>query len=87
VFENGVLRRILEPKRDEVTVRSSIICTLHQILLERWAEHLACLVKIINAYKIMFRRPEGKRLLVRPRRRWEDNIKMDLRERGFRDMD
>jgi hypothetical protein len=36
-----------------------------------------------NAYKILVGKPEGKRPLVRPRRRWEDNMKMDLRETGF----
>jgi hypothetical protein len=39
-----------------------------------------------NAYRILVRRPEGKRPLGRPRRRWEDNIKMDLQEMGW-DMD
>jgi hypothetical protein len=33
-----------------------------------------------NAYRILVGKPEGKRLLRRPRRRWVDNIKMDLRE-------
>jgi hypothetical protein len=33
-----------------------------------------------NAYRILVEKPEGKRLLGRPRRRWFDNIKMDLRE-------
>jgi hypothetical protein len=36
-----------------------------------------------GVYRILVRRPEGKRLLGRPRRRWEDNIKMDLREIGI----
>jgi hypothetical protein len=35
---------------------------------------------MINAYKIFIRKPEGKRPLGRPRRRWEDNIRMNLRE-------
>ena len=35
-----------------------------------------------NAYRVLVGKPEGKRLLGRPRRRWEDNIKMDLREVG-----
>jgi hypothetical protein len=37
---------------------------------------------VINAYNILFGKPEGKRPLGRPRRRWEDNIRMDLREIG-----
>jgi hypothetical protein len=36
-----------------------------------------------NAYRILVGKPEGKRPLGRPRRRWVDNIKMDLRERGW----
>jgi hypothetical protein len=40
-----------------------------------------------NAYKILMRIQEGKRPLGRPRRRWEDNIKMDLREIGWGGMD
>jgi hypothetical protein len=39
------------------------------------------------AYNILVGRPEGTRPLGRPRRRWEDNIKMDLREIGFGDVD
>jgi hypothetical protein len=44
--------------------------------------HVACMGEIRNAYKILDRKPEGKRLLGRPRYRWEGNITMDLREIG-----
>jgi hypothetical protein len=40
-----------------------------------------------NGYSALVGNPEGKRLLVRPRRRWKDNIKMDLREIGWGGMD
>jgi hypothetical protein len=40
-----------------------------------------------GAYNILVGRPEGRRPLGRPKRRWEDNIKMDRREIGFRDVD
>ncbi|KAJ4447739.1 hypothetical protein ANN_09747 [Periplaneta americana] len=40
-----------------------------------------------NAYRVLIGKPEGKRPLGRPRRRWEDNIKMDLREMGYDDRD
>jgi ribosome biogenesis protein Nip4 len=40
-----------------------------------------------GAYRILVGRPEGRRPLRRPRHRWEDNIKMDLQEVGWRDMD
>jgi hypothetical protein len=36
-----------------------------------------------GVYRVLVGRPEGKRPLGRPRRRWEDNIKMDLRETGI----
>jgi hypothetical protein len=41
----------------------------------------------INKYRILIGKPEGKRPLGRPRRRWEDNIKMDLREIGWDGID
>jgi hypothetical protein len=45
----------------------------------RWAGHVARMGEKMNAYRILMGKPEGKR----PRRRWEDNIKMDLREIGW----
>jgi hypothetical protein len=45
----------------------------------RWARHVARMGAKKNAYKILVGNPEGKRSLERPRRRWVDNIKMDLR--------
>jgi hypothetical protein len=49
----------------------------------RWAGHVAQMGEIRNAYRILVGKPEGKRPLGRPRRRWVGNIKMDLRERGW----
>jgi hypothetical protein len=43
--------------------------------------------EVRGAYNILVGRPEGRRPLGRPRRRWENNIKMDLREIGFGDVD
>jgi hypothetical protein len=40
-----------------------------------------------GVYRVLVEKPEGKRLLGRPRRRWEDNIKMDLQEVGCGGMD
>ncbi|KAJ4427569.1 hypothetical protein ANN_25217 [Periplaneta americana] len=51
----------------------------------RWAEHVARMGESRNAYRVLVGRPEGKRPLGRPRRRWEDNIKIDLREVGYDD--
>jgi hypothetical protein len=44
----------------------------------RWTEHVARIGNVINAYKVLIGKSEGKRPLARPRRRWEDNIRMDL---------
>jgi hypothetical protein len=46
------------------------------------AEHVARMGEIRNAYNILVGKPEGKGPPGRPRRRWEDNIRMDLREMG-----
>ncbi|KAJ4432290.1 hypothetical protein ANN_20908 [Periplaneta americana] len=53
----------------------------------RWAGHAARMGESRNAYSVLVGRPEGKRPLGRPRRRWEDNITMDLREVGYDDRD
>jgi hypothetical protein len=49
----------------------------------RWDGHVARMGKGRGVYMVLVGRSEGKRPLGRPRRRWEDNIKMDLRERGI----
>jgi hypothetical protein len=49
----------------------------------RWAGHVARMGETRNAYRILVGQPEGKRLLGRPRRRWVDNIKIDLGEIGW----
>ncbi|KAJ4438790.1 hypothetical protein ANN_14741 [Periplaneta americana] len=101
VFENKVLRKIFGAKRDEVTEEwrklhntelhalyssPDIIRNLKSRCL-RWAGHVARMGESRNAYRVLVGRPEGKRPLGRPRRRWEDNIKMDLREVGYDDRD
>ncbi|KAJ4444554.1 hypothetical protein ANN_06349 [Periplaneta americana] len=53
----------------------------------RWAGHVASVGESRIAYRVLFVRPEGKSPLGRPRCRWEDNIKMDLREVGYDDRD
>jgi hypothetical protein len=45
----------------------------------RWAGHVAGICEKRNEYRILVRKPEGKRTLERPRRRWVDNIRMDLK--------
>jgi hypothetical protein len=46
----------------------------------RWARHVARMGLVINVFNILVEKPDGKRPLARPRRRWEFNIRMDLRE-------
>jgi hypothetical protein len=50
----------------------------------RWAGHVARVREERKVYKVLMGKPEGKRPLGRPRRRWEDGISMDLREIGLR---
>jgi hypothetical protein len=49
----------------------------------RWAGHEARTEETRGTYRILVGRPEGRRPLRRPRRRWEDNIKMDLQDVGW----
>jgi len=53
----------------------------------RWAGHVARMVERRGVYRVLVGKPEGKRPLGRPRRRWEDNIRIDLQEVGCGDMD
>ena len=53
----------------------------------RRAEHVACMGERRGAYRVLVRKPGGKRPLGRPRSRWEDNIKIDLQEVGCGGMD
>jgi hypothetical protein len=101
VFENRVLRRIFGPKRDEVTggwrklhneelhglYSSPSIVRVIKVRRMRWAGHVARIGEVRGVYNILVSKPEGSRPLGRPRRRWEDNIKMDLREIGFGNVD
>jgi hypothetical protein len=53
----------------------------------RWARHVARMGEGRGVHSVLVGKPEGTRPLRRPRRRWEDNIKMDLQEVGCRGMD
>jgi hypothetical protein len=92
VSENRVLR-IFGPKREEDgSWRKLHNDELHNLYSSpnivrviksrrmRWVGHVARMGEGRGVYRILVGRPEGKRPLGRPRRRWEDNIKMDLRE-------
>jgi hypothetical protein len=69
-------------------MRNFIICTHPQISLGksrrmRWAGPVARIGEERKVYTVLVGKPEGKRPLGRPRRRWEDGIRMDLREIGW----
>jgi hypothetical protein len=53
----------------------------------RWARNVAHMGEERKLYKVLVGEPEGKRPLGRPRRRWEDGVRMDLREIGLGDVD
>ena len=94
MFENKVFRKIFRAKRNEITGEwrklhnvelhalyssPNIIRNLKSRRL-RWAGHVARMEQFRNVYRDLVGKLESKRPLGRPRRRWEDNIKMDLRE-------
>jgi hypothetical protein len=96
VLENRVLRRIFGPKRDEVTGEWRKLHNeeLHDLYFPptvvrviksrlRWAGHVARMGEARGVYRFLVGKPEGKRPLGRPRRRWEDNIKADLQDVGY----
>ena len=96
MFENMVLRRVFGPKRDEVTgkwrkIHNEELRDLYSLpnivrvvksRRVRWAGHVARMGEGRGEHRVLVGIPEGKSTLERPRRRWEDNIKMDLRELG-----
>jgi hypothetical protein len=87
VFENRVLRRIFGPKQLHGSYSSPSIVRVIKARRMRWAGYVERMGEVKGAYNILVGRPEWRRPLGRPRRRWEDNIKMDLREIGFGDVD
>jgi hypothetical protein len=97
VFENRVLRRIFGPKRDGVAggwrklnneelhnlYSSPSIIRIIKSMRMRWAGHVARIGEKRNVYRLSVGKTEGRRPLGRPRRKWIDNIKMDLLEVGL----
>jgi hypothetical protein len=96
VFENRVLRRIFGSKRDEVrgewrelqNEELNALYSLPNIVRViksrrvRWAGHVARMGEGKVVYRVLVGKPEGRRPLGRPRRRWEDNVRMNLQEVG-----
>jgi len=62
---------------------SPIVCRVMKSKRIKWAEHIARMGEMRNVYNILVGKPEGKRQLGRPRRRCEDNIRMNLREKAW----
>ena len=101
VFENMVLRRIFGTRRDEATEEwrrlhneelndlysSSNIARVIKSRRIRWTGHVARMGEERGVYRVLLGEPEGKRPVGRPRRRWVDNIRMDLQEVGCGYMD
>ena len=101
VFENVVLRRIFGSRRDEVTGEwrrlhneelndlypSPNIVRVIKSGKMRWVGHVARMGEERGVYRVLVGKPEGRRPLGRPRRRWVDNIRMDLQELGCLYMD
>ena len=101
VFENMVLRRIFRPRWDEVTgewrrlhneelndlYSSPNIERVIKLRRMRWAGHVARKGEERGVYRVLVGKPEGKRSMGRPRRRWVDNIRMNLQEVGCGYMD
>jgi hypothetical protein len=97
VFENRVLRRIFGPKRDEVTgewrklhskelhnlYSSPVIIRQIKSRRMRWAGHVSRVGEERKVYKVLVGKPKGNTPLGRRKRRWEDGIRMDLREIGW----
>jgi hypothetical protein len=96
VFDITVMR-IFAPKRNEVTsgwsklhndelchfYSSPNIITMFKLRRMRWVRHVAQMGEKMNAYRSLVGKPEGKRPLGKPRRRWVHNVKMDLGEIGL----
>jgi hypothetical protein len=95
LFENRVLRRIFGPKRDEVTggcrklhdELHNLYSSPNIITMIKSRRLNSTNVEKRNAYRILVGKPDGKRPLGRRRRRWVDNIKIDLREMGWGELD
>ena len=100
-YRKSLLRRIFGPRRHEVTgewrrlrneelndlYSSPNIVRVIKSRRMRWAGHVERMSEERGVYRVLVGKPEGKRRMRRPRRRWVDNIRMDLQEVGCGYMD
>ena len=94
MFENMVLRdevtgewrKLHNEELNDLYSSPNIVRVIKSIRM-RWEGHIAGMGEERGVYRVLVGKPEGKRLLGRLRRRWEDNSKMDLQEVGFGGMD
>ena len=90
VFENRVLRKVFGPKRDEVTGQwrklhneeLNDLYSLPNIVRVIKSRRMARMGEDRGVHRVLVGKPERRRPLGGPRRKWEDNIKMDLQEVG-----
>jgi len=101
VFENMVFRRMFGPRRDEITEEwrrmhneklndlysSPNIVRVIKSRRMRWGGHVTLMGEVRGMYRVLVGKPDGRRPLGRPRRKWVDNIRTDLQEVGCGYMD
>jgi hypothetical protein len=80
--EDGSWRKLHNDELHSVYSSPNIVRVIKSRRM-RWARHVARMGEGRGVYRVLVERPEGKRPLGRPRRWWEDNIKMDLGEKGI----
>ena len=80
-MEKGQWRKLHNEELNDLYSSPNIVRVIKSRRI-RWAGHVARMEEGRGVHKVLVGKPEGKRPLGRPRRRWEDNIKMDLEEVG-----
>jgi hypothetical protein len=101
MFDEGVLRRIFGPEREEVAggwrtlhseelhslYASPNIITVIRSRRMKWADNVERMGEMRNVYSILVGKPKGKRPFRRPRRRWKGNVRTGTREIGWKGVD
>jgi hypothetical protein len=79
LWEDGSCRKLHNDELHSLYSSPNIVRVIKPRRM-RWAGHVARMLEGRGIYRVLVGRPEGKRPLGRPRRRWEDNFKLDLKE-------